>query len=101
MINLARAEKPLGELLMGDNEFINKEKMIKIVIQAKISYFLCLGISFAFLFAICTSGFAQKPDPEDIFKKYKKAKQKFEGDHVHFLQTRNTKMHYLSWFRNR
>ncbi|MEX2336362.1 MAG: hypothetical protein WD555_03725 [Fulvivirga sp.] len=72
MINLSRTEKPLGEPLMGDNEFINKEKIIKIVNQAKISYFLCLGISFAFLFTIFTSGFAQKPDPKDISKKYKK-----------------------------
>jgi hypothetical protein len=58
---------------MGDKEFINKEKIITIVNQVKIKLLLPFGNFICLSLNNLTSGFAQNPDPEDIFKKYKKS----------------------------
>ena len=44
--------------------------------------------------------YCQRTITNDVFTKYQKAKkdfEKFEEEHGNFLQTKNTKVHYLTW----
>ncbi|SFT71769.1 Pimeloyl-ACP methyl ester carboxylesterase [Algoriphagus locisalis] len=51
-------------------------------------------------FLLSLECFAQSSSSDEIFDKYSLAKnefEKFEKQHGHFLRTRNTNMHYLTW----
>lgn len=58
------------------------------------------AFSIAFILVFCLYGYPQNADSDEISVKYNRARyefEKFEQEHGNFLQTSNTKLHYLTW----